>query len=52
MDFFDERILTAFKNGKPKDFTTLLNEVGFSHNTLQQHLNRLTAKGHAMFAAK
>ena len=45
MDFFDERILTSLKNGKPKDFTTLLNEVGFSHNTLQQHLNRLTAKG-------
>ena len=45
MDFFDESILTALKNGNPKDFITLLNEVGFSHNTLQQHLNRLTAKG-------
>ena len=44
MDFFDERIITALKNGKPKDFTMLLGEVGFSHNTLQQHLNRLTAK--------
>ncbi|MGD0204762.1 MAG: hypothetical protein ABSC20_12780 [Candidatus Bathyarchaeia archaeon] len=45
MDFFDERVLTALKDGKPKDFTTLLGEVGFSHNTLQQHLKRLTVKG-------
>ncbi len=45
MDFFDERILAALKDGKPKGFTALLNEVGFSHNTLQQHLERLTAKG-------
>jgi predicted ArsR family transcriptional regulator len=45
MDFFDERILTMLKDGKPRGFTTLLNEVGFSHNTLQQHLERLTAKG-------
>jgi len=45
MDFFDERILTLLKDGKPRGFTALLNEVGFSHNTLQQHLERLTAKG-------
>jgi predicted ArsR family transcriptional regulator len=45
MDFFDERILTMLKDGKPRGFTALLNEVGFSHNTLQQHLERLTAKG-------
>ena len=45
MDFFDERVLAALKDGKPKGFTTLLGEVGFSHNTLQQHLKRLTAKG-------
>jgi DNA-binding Lrp family transcriptional regulator len=45
MDFFDERILTALKDGKPKSFATLLSEVSFSHNTLQQHLERLTAKG-------
>jgi hypothetical protein len=30
MGFFDERILTSLKNGKPKDFTTLLSEVGFT----------------------
>jgi predicted ArsR family transcriptional regulator len=44
MGFFDERILTALKEGTPKGFTALLNEVGFSHNTLQQHLERLTAR--------
>jgi predicted ArsR family transcriptional regulator len=44
MDFFDERILTVLKDGKPIVFQALLNEVGFSHNTLQQHLERLTAK--------
>ena len=45
MDFFDERVLAALKNGKSKDFGVLLSEVGFSHNTLQQHLRRLTDKG-------
>ena len=45
MDFFDERVLTALKDGKPRSFTTLLGEVGFSHNTLQQHLDRLDARG-------
>jgi predicted ArsR family transcriptional regulator len=45
MGFFDERILTVLKDGKSKSITALLNEVGFSHNTSQQHLERLTAKG-------
>ena len=45
MDFFDERILTALKDGKPRGFAMLLDEVGFSHNTLQQHLERLRDKG-------
>jgi predicted ArsR family transcriptional regulator len=45
MHFFDERILTALKDGNPRGFTALLNGVGFSHNTLQQHLERLTARG-------
>ena len=43
MDFFDERILAVFKNGK-LSFASLLNEVGFSHNTLQRHLEQLTSK--------
>jgi len=45
MDFFDERILAALKDGKPRSFATLLGEVGFSHNTLQQHLEHLVAQG-------
>jgi predicted ArsR family transcriptional regulator len=45
MDLFDERVLAALRDNKPKDFTMLLDEVGFSHNTLQQHLERLTARG-------
>jgi predicted ArsR family transcriptional regulator len=45
MDFFDQRILAALKDGKPKDFNALLGEVGFSHNTLQMHLRKLTANG-------
>ncbi len=45
MDFFDERVLAALKDGKPRGFTTLLGEVGFSHNTLRQHLERLAAQG-------
>jgi predicted ArsR family transcriptional regulator len=45
MDFFDESVLAALKDGKPRGFTTLLGEVGFSHNTLQQHLMRLMAQG-------
>ena len=45
MDFFDQRILTTLKDSKPKDFTTILSEAGFSHNTLQQHLNQLTTRG-------
>ena len=45
MDFFDERILATLKDGKPRSFTALLGEVGFSHNTLLQHLERLMAQG-------
>jgi predicted transcriptional regulator len=45
MDFFDDRVLAALKDGEPRSFTTLLGEVGFSHNTLQQHLDRLDALG-------
>ncbi|HUU86433.1 MAG TPA: hypothetical protein VMX17_01600 [Candidatus Glassbacteria bacterium] len=45
MDFFDERVLAALKDGKPKGFTILLSEMSFSHNTLRQHLERLMAQG-------
>jgi predicted transcriptional regulator len=42
---FDQHILTALKDGKPHGFTALQSQVGFSHNTLQQHLTRLVEKG-------
>ena len=45
MDFFDERILAALRDGKPRGFTALLGEVGFSHNTLRQHPERLMSQG-------
>jgi len=45
MGFFDERVLAALEDGKPRSFTTLLGQVGFSHNTLQQHLKQLMAEG-------
>ena len=45
MDFFDQRILSALKNGEPKSFTALKSQAGFSHNTLQQHLTGLIEKG-------
>jgi DNA-binding HxlR family transcriptional regulator len=45
MDFFDQKILTSLKDGKPKDFNMLLAQVSFSHNTLQEHLRHLTAQG-------
>ena len=48
MGFFDERVLAALNDGKSKGFAALLGEVGFSHNTLQQHLSRLTVKGVAV----
>jgi predicted transcriptional regulator len=45
MDPFDERILTVLGDGKPRSFHRLLGEVGFSHNTLRLHLERLVDKG-------
>jgi predicted ArsR family transcriptional regulator len=45
MGFFDERILAALKDGKPRDFATLLDEVGFRHSSLQHHLERLADQG-------
>jgi predicted ArsR family transcriptional regulator len=45
MGFFDERVLAVLEDGKPRSFNALLGEAGFSHNTLQQHLDRLVARG-------
>jgi predicted ArsR family transcriptional regulator len=45
MDFFDERVLATLKDSKPRNFTALLGEVGFSQNTPRHHLERLAAQG-------
>jgi len=45
MDFFDQRILAVLKDDKPRSFSGLQGQVGFSHNTFQQHLKRLVEKG-------
>ena len=44
MDYFERRILAVLKDGKPESFTALQSRVGFSHNTLQQHLTQLVEK--------
>ena len=45
MDSFDEHVMRVLKDGRPRDFHQLLEEVGFSHNTLRLHLNTLVEKG-------
>ena len=45
MDFYDRRILTVSRDRKPRTFEQLLSEVGFSHNTLRQHLEELVCQG-------
>lgn len=45
MDLFDECILNVLRDGKPRDFHQLLEEVDFSHNTLRLHLRRLMNQG-------
>ena len=45
MDPFEERILGVLKDGRPRDFHQLLEEKGFSHNTLMLHLNTMADQG-------
>lgn len=45
MDLFDRHILSVLKDGKPREFEGLLQEVGFSHNTLRRHLASLERQG-------
>jgi len=45
MDLFDRRILEALSSGKARSFQDILIKVGFSHNTLRQHLDQLITKG-------
>ena len=44
MDFFDECIFEALKDGRPRDFRQILRKVDFSHNTLRLHLGRLVER--------
>jgi predicted ArsR family transcriptional regulator len=41
MDFFDEHIFEALKDGRPRDFGQILQTVDFSHDTLRLHLGHL-----------
>ena len=45
MDFFDECIFEALKDGRLKDFSQILQKVDFSHNTLKLHLGHLVDQG-------
>ena len=45
MDVFDEYILEALIDGKPRDFKQVLMSVDFSHNTLRLHLGHLVDLG-------
>jgi len=38
MGLCDRQILAVLRDGKPGGFEDLLQEVGFSHNTLRFHL--------------
>jgi len=45
MDFFGEGILNVLRDGEPRGFQQLLNEVDFFHNNLRLHLCRLVDQG-------
>ncbi|MGD0027723.1 MAG: hypothetical protein ABSC91_02150 [Candidatus Bathyarchaeia archaeon] len=45
VDPFDEAILIAFQDGKPRVFIQLLDVTGISHNTLRLHLENLANQG-------
>ena len=52
MDSFDRQILAVLKDGKPREFQQLLQEVGFSHNTLRLHLASLERRGFVLKVKK
>jgi len=45
MDPYEESILRALRDGRTRDFHQLLEDVGFSHNTLRLHLDYLVQRG-------
>ena len=48
MDLFEERVLAVLNDGNPRVFAQLLDEVGFSRNTLKLRLKRLVAQSLVM----
>jgi len=52
MDSFDKRILAALKNSESLTFKQLLQEAGFSHNTLRLHIGKLKRQGMIVQAEK
>jgi DNA-binding HxlR family transcriptional regulator len=44
MDLLEERVLAVLNDGNSRFFTQLLNEVGFSRNTLKLRLKHLVAQ--------
>ena len=52
MDSFDKRILAVLKNCESLEFKQLLQEAGFSHNTLRLHIARLKRQGMIVQAEK
>jgi len=52
MDSFDRRILAVLKNCESLEFKQLLQEAGFSHNTLRLHIARLKRQGMIVQAEK
>ena len=45
MNYLEQHILSALKNGETQSFTALQSKVGFSHSTLQQYLTELIENG-------
>jgi hypothetical protein len=43
-DSFDKRVFVSLRISKFRDRTALMDEGGFNYDTLQQHLQRLTAR--------
>jgi len=52
MGSFDRLILAVLKNGESLEFKQLLQEVGFSHNTLRLHIVKLKRQGMIVQAQK
>jgi len=42
---YEKEIINALKDGNPRKFHQILDEIGFSHNTLRLHLNSMVEEG-------